>query len=140
MTKPIHSSVIERYHKAIEEVAVTEDMIFERLDYILRIVNTVCNNNPKDKDYTWWIDGAEENDVGDFSEILVEAESYIDVESICFYPQIERDLSRYTAIIGGNEYYLSEQIPIRWMFESFEDELADGVKSYRKDQKKYKNV
>ena len=79
----------------------------------------------------WYFNGAGEGEVGDLSKYIGDIEIYGFVfESVKDPDEIEitDKYGKYFCLHDGN------RIPTRWLCEDFEQEVLDGIKSFKKQE------
>lgn len=103
-----------------------KEIIFNRIEYILKFIFKAFGG---ELDY-WYFDGAEEGEVGDLFKNYNPNTIYV----------IAEGSYNYSVIIDkfNNEWDFDGEIPTRWLFEDFEDEVLDGLKEYKKRQEEKK--
>lgn len=123
--KPLQSDILEKKKYFEAQLAPINQDIIDRLDYILKKIGEVLGGA---KIKNWWIDGAEEGELGDINKIIYKDR----IECSCIYFDVSlNDANKdYGIIINGKEWGLDESFPIRWLFENFEEELIEGRKKY----------
>lgn len=106
-----------------------EDQITSRIDYILRFLYKTFGG---ELDY-WYFPNAEEGQVGDLYK-------YTDANSVNQFVFEEVKAPEEIEILDKNGKYYSlfdgNEIPIRWLFEDFEQEVIGGAAAYKEQEKK----
>jgi hypothetical protein len=135
--KPLDLDIFDKQDELLKELATINGMIEDRIDFILKKIWEVFGYNLEG----WYVDGAEENELGDLLS-LIHMPEYIDLGPIIYYCSDKGHIrEKFNAILEGEKYSLTQGMPYRWLFEDFENELIDGKNLFPKweaDEKKNK--
>jgi len=132
---PIDRNLLASCKDLCRQAGKMEEQIISRLNYIMETIYETFQTKLK----YWYFSGARQGSVGDFFE----AYDGPMIGSFELSPFIDN-----CAIINkdGEEWWLEDGIPTRWLFEDFEEELAKGKIIYLekiardKTQKKEKSL
>lgn len=112
--KPINQEMVKEAEELAAKAGKLEEKIIKRLHYIMTSIFKTFNQT---KAY-WYFYGADEGEVGDLWR-------HYDPTQISVV--IENCPSEMVIIDKNGEYWgFEDSIPTRWLFESFEEELAQG--------------
>lgn len=127
LSEPILPEFVAHAEAIAHQARSLEELIINRINYI---VETLFKTFGVNLDF-WYFCGAGEGEVGDLWRNY-DKENGINIET-----GLSRNTS-YTEIIiidkNGDEWEFDSYIPIRWLFENFEQELIDGKKKYEEAQ------
>lgn len=130
MTEPIAISDLEAFVLLRKQAADFEEKISNRLDYVIR--ETFAKFGVKV--LYWYINGADEGDGGD----LLKAFRWDDqIGELCISWDDSTVNPNDLCIIDKNgcEFGFAEgEIPRRWLFEDFAEELTAGIRAYKEKQ------
>ncbi len=114
---PIPVELINKAKKLNIEIFDIEEIIIDRMNYVIRFLYKTFSKNEK---FSWWFDGAEEGEVGDFWSNY---ESYTGEIQFC----TDVGCSNMEIIDKNGDLWVCEgSIPDRWLFEDFENEIIEG--------------
>ncbi len=116
---PISIELINKAKKLKKEFSDLNEIIIDRIDYIITFIYKA--SSLKGKNFSWWFDGADENEVGDFW-----VNYNISNGEICFLT--DPQLSMLIIDKYGDMWECGGSIPDRWLFEDFENEIIEGEK------------
>lgn len=122
MKIPITPQLVSEWEVARSKASELENQITERIDYILNVWFKTFGGSLK----YWYFDGAGENEVGDLAK-------YMGDESIYgLFIECNPNSKNEMVIINkdGSEWGWESEIPTRWLFEDFENEIINGKKLY----------
>lgn len=123
---PITADLILKGKKLNKEISDLNEMIINRIHYIISFLFETFS----EKKGSWWFDGAEEGEVGDFWK------NYYGYE-IAFRTDIfVNDIKIIDK--NGNFWSCGGWIPDRWLFEDFENEIIEGKKLLEEQNAKKK--
>jgi len=130
---------IEKREQLSKELELLDESISDKLDNIFHIIGDVFG-------FTfnfWYIDGAEEGELGDLSKIIDRRYDGINVESIIWPNECKISEIDPVIILQNDELGLSETIPKRWLFEDLEvikKEIIDGKAKFELEEAKKKKA
>jgi hypothetical protein len=136
--KPITKDQIKAWEKSYQETSNLEEDIQERIGYIIGVWMKAFGG----KLTTWWFDGAEEGQVGTLIDHINEDSIYSIYTQCDTEPKSNDDHDMVIIDKDDNEYGWQSEIPLRWLFEDFEQEIIQGKILYdeRLKQKKENSV
>ncbi len=112
---------LEEYFELIDSVSIFETEIINRIDYILKFIYNEFNS----KFECWYVDGADEGEIGKISSLLNGDEVSPCVESPLSYGK------EFIIILDGVHWDLKDSFPKEWLFKDFEDKTIEGKKKYK---------
>lgn len=131
LNKPISKSDVEKWQLVSNEASLLEDVITNRITYILTKWFEAFGGTVN----TWYFDGANEGEIGNLFEYMnndIIWNIRVDME---IYPK-SNDRSAFVIIDRfGSEYQWQNEIPTRWLFEDFEQEIFDGKTAFEEAEK-----
>lgn len=137
--KPLQKDFFEVKAKLEKELAPLEGTLKDRLEYIFKQVFKTFGDS-----FTYWyVDGAEEGQLGDISKIVRYGDitmDYVIFGSKGGSRRDERSCPEYVIMLDGGEWGLNDSLPKRWLFENFETELEEGKKAYIQKQAEEKKT
>lgn len=96
------------------EVAVYDDMLQERISYILDTIYSLFSETKT----SWYFPDANEGEVGSFDNAIEGDYVFI---TVCNY------ISNMKVKFADGKYlHLCDSLPLRWLFNPFEDELKEA--------------
>jgi hypothetical protein len=125
MKQPITNELFKEWKFAVNRTAELSEILEERITFILQRLTAIFGGELD----TWYFDEAEENEVGNLSH-------HLDSNSIDeLHLEYKRNITcgRNGMVIidkFGKEYGCGYEIPTRWLFEDFEQEIINGKKLY----------
>lgn len=131
MTKcaPLNKDVFDKRDALLKQIGPLQLAIEHRLDYVLHKAYELCGA----KFNSWYIDGAAEGEVGAIDECFIN-DSISRCEIILYNFNGPNSDDAYCVVLGDSMWDLMEEIPKRWMFEDFEDELVQGRAKFIKQK------
>lgn len=132
--KPITKEHYDKWEDAISVAFQHEQVILNRITYILEVWFAAFGAKLEN----WYFDNAGEGEVGNLCD-NVNPDSIVNIYSEC------KPFPRKEMVIldkWGDEWGWESEIPLRWLFEDFEDEVNNGKKLFdekelaRKSKKK----
>lgn len=132
--KPLQKDFFEIKAKLEKELAPLDGALQDRLEYIFKQIFKTFGASFS----YWYIDGAEEGELGDLNKVV----SHGDISMGCVIFGFKGDSarnegtipSRFCIMLDGGEWGFDDSIPIRWLYENFEEELAEGKEAYLQRQ------
>lgn len=126
MKQPLAKDLLEKWELAMDEAGYLEHQIINRVTYIIEFWFQTFGA----KVTNWYFDEAGEGMVGDLIDNL-NPNSISNIYTDC-KPHPKGDM----VIIDkhGDEYIWESEIPIRWLFEDFEDEVTNGKKLFEEKE------
>lgn len=123
----LENKIFNDWQDSINHSARLENIITERLSYI---VHTIYNIFGYQVD-TWYFEDAKEGEVGDLNNNIYNGiinNIIVECKSLKKEPEI--------LIIdkNGSEWEKDLGIPVRWLFENFEQEVIDGKKKFEEKE------
>ncbi len=115
--KPLTKEFMVDREAAVKTLNKFDAVIKKRIDYI---ANTLCDIF-KEKKKSW--EFMEGDDLATF-------ENNVDSEMI--YIQFEPSLFDNPILTKDGKELFFDGIPLRWLYEDFEEEVKDGIKAYKK--------
>ena len=128
-TKPLPPGLVADWKETRHRADVLESKIVDRMDYI---IHTVCKTFDVSLE-TWYFDDAQEGQMGHLTCDDPELFAKWDI----------RDRKEMVILTQDDEeFYFDNNIPTRWLFENFEEELENGKKRYdeREEEKLKKRL
>lgn len=125
--EPLTKSLVNDWKVARAASGKYEDMITERIDFILRRLFITFG---MELDY-WYFDGAGEGEVGDLGRWMGDTEIHGIVT------EVTRRSSRADIVIllkDGFEWGYDGSLPTRWLFEDFEQEVLSGKEKFEQQE------
>lgn len=130
--KAIDKEFVERARSMAREASIMEDVIADRIDYIIREMCKTFNT----KLLYWYFPDAAEGEVGNLWEHF--SNEQISVITQFLGDKSKNGSSRTMSIIDkfDNELFFDFDsfIPTRWLFEEFENELIEGKKKFEEKE------
>lgn len=122
---------VDSYHDMRKQIRIKEDIITKRVHYILKKIFEACEM----KLDCWWVDGANEGEVGDVEKLFSVKDriTNYEVEVIGGTGAKRVYLKLYFKCEEGTLNIIQE-FPRRWLFEPFEEELEEGIKKTKQAQ------
>jgi hypothetical protein len=121
---------VANYNKLRAAANTIENNIADRIEYVLKKIYEVYGGSFD----TWYFDGAAEGEVGDIHGAI--SSDY--VSGFVFYGR-KGPRPMGSILHDETEVNLEYDFPTRWLYEEFEDELAEGKQKFLdksiKDQK-----
>ena len=121
---PISPFAVSNWKEVKKQADKVEGQIIERLDYIIHFLHKTFGV----KLGTWYFYGASEGGMGElcYEDDAINVVTELDRSSDGEYH------SKDMAIIdkNGDEWIFDSDIPTRWLFEDFENEVIDGKAKY----------
>ena len=123
----LENKIFDDWQVSINHSARLENIIIERLSYIVHTIYNIFGYQVN----TWYFDDAKEGEVGDLNNhiyndyinnIIVECKSLKKDPAIIIF-----DKNRF-------EWEKDLGIPVRWLFENFEQEIIDGKKKFEEKE------
>lgn len=123
-TQPLDPQTLESYLQLRQQAGVLESQLENRITYILKKIYETFGSQ---LDY-WYTSDAPEGDQGD----LLRCWRYNNdtISDLCIHPYLEAVI----ILNNGSEWGLHDDIPSRWLFEDFEEELVNGKRLYEERQ------
>ena len=118
---PITTELLFKTKKLRAELSDLNEIIIDRINYIINFIyKTLGKNKNFTNKFSWWFDGADEGQVGDYWQHSFAGDITFctDVEC-CGLEIIDKD---------GKIYSCEGSIRERWLFEDFENEVIVGRK------------
>lgn len=121
--KVLPKDIFERKEQILEELSPINQAIEDRIDYIIKTVWKTFGFTL----VTWYIDDANEGEVGDIDDLIYE--SSIELDGIA-YDCRDRNHRKvpFDIMINDRRYDLRQELPYEWLFKDFELELIEGKK------------
>jgi len=123
---PISNSTISYWKKLRQEADEVENVITDRIDYILHFIF----NFEKAKLHSWYFEGASEGEIGNLG-------SYLGSDGTIYSIVTDgSNFSGYSYILkDGTRWSYEGILPYRWLFEDFESELIEGKQKFDEKEK-----
>ena len=129
----ITPDIIQKRKEMAKELALLDGKIVNRIGYIIKTIYSTFHRKLK----YWYVEGAGENEIGDINKII--CGDSIETWRLHIEPYHQENLIIFDR--GNILQYLPDNIPIRWMYEDFENELISGKEKYevREQEEKLKD-
>lgn len=120
MKKVILESDFKKWKDLITQADMIESSIINRICYILTFWLQTFGNTLS----SWYFEGADEGHVGDLDSHISDSVIYGIVLDY-FYDNKTNIIDKH-----GNNLSCDDDIPTRWLFEDFEEEIVNGKKLF----------
>lgn len=111
-------------------LAEIDSVIIDRIDFIVKKIHSLFNS----KLSTWYFPGAEEGSIGNFDN-AINYDYEINDDYISIVAE-HRATQPIKLILNDGKEIEAYSVPIRWLFEDFEEELIKGKQLYLEKIKK----
>lgn len=118
--KPITLELFKEAEEAARQAGKLKEKIVDRLHYIM---TSIFKTYGKSSAY-WYFYGAAKGEVGDLWEHVHEHYIWVVIDNC-------PGEGLLAVLKDGSEWDFQDAIPLRWLYEDFEDELAEGKKKYK---------
>jgi hypothetical protein len=122
MSKLLDADFFQKRAAILKQLGPLNVALEARLDFVFREVFKTCGATFD----CWYVDGAEEGEVGDLESVINEKAGQIELGYLQMYDVEYDDEDNFNVLLDGEEWYLLDCLPLRWLFEDFKDELLQG--------------
>jgi len=128
MTKvnPITQDTFSQWEKSSSLASKMEGVIQDRITYILEVFFGAFGG----KLQNWYFDDAAEGRVGDLADNMCSEEIYSIYTDISPQPKPNDGYDFMIIDKFGDEWGWESSVPVRWLFEDFEEEIIKGKALY----------
>lgn len=126
----ISSGAIVEWQGLRKRADFLEGQILDRITYIIRFWMETFGGKLE----TWYFDGAAEGDVGDLRHYM----SGTTIHNICTICKPNPNAEMVIIDKDGDEYAWESEIPTRWLYEDFEQEIVNGKTLFEAREKQRK--
>ena len=124
MTEPITKDVVEKMNAAYKAYEEYEKQITNRVDYVIKTIAKIFGTKLEWYD---WSNGGGETD-GHFEPRLISGNSF----------QLDGAMKKRGEMVAitkdGEWEFTWMEIPTRFLYENFEQELEDGIKKFKEQE------